>query len=51
MYGNNEDLQKFATMLTIYTRTKRNALPYHLFWSKVKAIEIGILAINTNDKL
>ena len=27
------------------------ALTYHLFWSKVQALEIEVLSINTNDHL
>ena len=28
-----------------------NALPYHFFKSKIEALDIEVLSINTNDKL
>ena len=38
-------------MPTISPHTKNIELPYHLFRSKVKAIEIKFFSINNNDQL
>ena len=38
-------------MQKLYPRTKHIAVPYHFFRSKVKELEINVVAINTNEQL
>ena len=38
-------------MPKMYPHTNHIALPYDLFWSKVKSLELEVLSINANDQL
>ena len=50
-YENNEACLKFATIPTIYPCINHIDLSYHLFLSKVEALKIVVISINTNDQL
>ena len=51
VYEYIEDCLKFSIIPIIYPRTNNISLPYHLFWSKIEALNIEVLPINTNDQL
>ena len=51
VFEDNSACLKFATMQKLSPRTKHIAVPYHFFRSKVKELEINVVAINTNEQL
>ena len=51
VYEDNEACLKFASMPKMSPRTKHIAVPYHFFRSKVKELEIKVLAVDTKRQL
>ena len=51
VYEDNTACLKFATMPKMSPRTKHIAIPYHLFCSKVVALEIKVVGINTDNQI
>ena len=51
VYEDNQACLKFATMPKISSRTKHIAVPYHFFRTKVRELEIQVLAIGTDNQL
>ena len=51
VHEDNEACLKFSNMPKMSPRTKHIALPYHFFRSKVKELEIKVVAISTHDQL
>jgi len=51
VHEDNTACLKYATMPKMSPRTKHIAIPYHFFRSKVKDLEINVIAINTDDQL
>jgi hypothetical protein len=51
VFEDNESCLKFATLPRMSPRTKHIAIPYHFFRTKVNALEIQVLPVDTNDQL
>ena len=51
VHEDNQACQKFASMPRMSPRTKHIAIPYHFFRSKVEALEIQVVSIDTGNQL
>ena len=51
VYEDNQSCLKCATMPKTSPRTKYIAVSYHFFWTKVRELEIQVIAIGTDDQL
>ena len=51
VFEDNEACLKFASLPKMSPRTKHIAIPYHLFRSKVKNLEIKVESIGTKEQL
>jgi hypothetical protein len=51
VHEDNQACLKFASIPRMSPRTKHIAIPYHFFREKVEALEIKVIAVNTENQL